>query len=160
MKKIRQLHNYLGTFFAPAILFFAFSGAMQTFGLHESEAGEEYQAPVWIKTMAEVHKDQRLVKPPKHHDQHPTDADSPSEHTHASGKQDGKEAEQPNAQAQPEIEPKSTLPMKIFVLLLAVGLMSSSLLGIFMAYQNRNNRRVTSALLLLGMLLPIALLKI
>ena len=31
MKKIRQLHSYLGVLFAPSIIFFALSGAFQTF---------------------------------------------------------------------------------------------------------------------------------
>ena len=60
MKQIRQFHLYLGTFFAPVIFFFAFSDALQTFGLHESEKDGSYNAPAWIATMAQVHKDQRL----------------------------------------------------------------------------------------------------
>ncbi len=36
MKKIRLLHRYLGLFFSPAILFFTFSGVIQTFNLQSA----------------------------------------------------------------------------------------------------------------------------
>ncbi len=45
LKQIRQLHLYLGTFFAPSIIFFALTGAIQLFGLHEGHPGEAYQPP-------------------------------------------------------------------------------------------------------------------
>jgi hypothetical protein len=54
MKTIRTLHYYLGVFFAPSIIFFAFSGALQTFSLHEGDHPQK-----WIETMGEVHKNQR-----------------------------------------------------------------------------------------------------
>lgn len=145
MKKIRQLHYYLGALFAPAIFFFAFSGALQTFGLHESEAGEAYQPPAWIVSLAGIHKDQSLAKPHKEHKEHSTDADQPG---HAPD------------MAPPEPQPAqhSPLPLKIFVLALAIGLMCTTMLGIYMAFQNRQNRRVTWAMLMLGVLIPVALL--
>jgi len=34
MQKLRQIHLYLGCFFAPMILFFALSGVWQEFGLN------------------------------------------------------------------------------------------------------------------------------
>ena len=33
LKLFRTLHLYIGTFIAPALLFFAFTGALQTFSL-------------------------------------------------------------------------------------------------------------------------------
>jgi len=56
MKQIRQLHLYMGTLFAPAILFFAFTGALQTFGLHEGARGSNSTPPAWIAQLAQVHK--------------------------------------------------------------------------------------------------------
>jgi len=35
MLKVRLVHFYLGVFFAPLILFFALSGVLQVFKLHE-----------------------------------------------------------------------------------------------------------------------------
>jgi len=37
MKSIRQSHFYLGLFFALSIIFFLFTGALQTFSLHEDK---------------------------------------------------------------------------------------------------------------------------
>jgi hypothetical protein len=37
LKLARQLHLYLGTLFAPSIIFFAFTGSLQLFGLHEGQ---------------------------------------------------------------------------------------------------------------------------
>src|SRR5262249_49169787 len=52
----RKVHLYLGIFTTPALLFFAFTGAMQTFNLHESTAGSSYKPPAWVLTLAQLHK--------------------------------------------------------------------------------------------------------
>ena len=63
MLNFRKLHRYLGVFFTPAILFFAFTGALQTFGLHESKQRGEPPPVAWIAALASVHKDQHLPQP-------------------------------------------------------------------------------------------------
>ena len=145
MKTIRQLHLYLGTFFAPAIFFFAFSGALQTFSLHESKDDGSYTAPSWIMTISSIHKDQRLVDPHKH--VHPG--------THS---EQVAESALPPAHDEVQAEPHSSFLLKCFVLLLAIGLMASAGLGIFMALQSRANRRISWTLLVAGMLVPVALI--
>lgn len=146
MKSIRQLHFYIGIFFAPSIIFFAFSGALQTFSLHENkEPGSHH--PEWIAQMAEIHKDQRL---PQLTEEHVAEAAKP------------KQAEaQPTST--PETEPpapkrKPSLPLKIFVLFMSTGLMLSSILGIYMAFKYNRDRRIIWSLLIVGTALPIALL--
>ena len=62
MKRIRSLHLYLGCFFAPLIAFFAFSGILQTFELHEAHKGDPYQPPAWVKALGRVHMKQNLAK--------------------------------------------------------------------------------------------------
>jgi hypothetical protein len=62
MSSLRQIHLYLGCFFAPLLAFFAFTGILQTLTLHEAHKGETYQPPAWIKSLALVHKDQHLAK--------------------------------------------------------------------------------------------------
>ena len=47
LKMAREWHLYLGTLFAPSIIFFALSGSLQLFGLHEGHPGEAYQPPAW-----------------------------------------------------------------------------------------------------------------
>jgi hypothetical protein len=145
MKTIRQLHFYLGAFFAPAIFFFAFSGALQIFNLHESSDDGSYTAPSWIMTISSLHKDQRLPKP--HKDAQPV----------APAKQITEAAPQPTHDAD-SAEPHSSLLLKCFVLLLAIGLMASAVLGIYMALQSRNNRKTTCFMLVVGILVPVALL--
>lgn len=157
MKSIRQLHFYLGTFFAPAIFFFAFSGALQTFNLHESEDDGSYTAPAWIMQIASIHKDQRLAHPHHHGAAEapaaPAPGGSPAASAPAPQHQEVAEGAEPE-----HGESHSSLPLKIFVLLLAVGLMSSAALGIYIALQGRNNRRMTWIMLGAGVLLPVALL--
>ena len=45
LRYVRLTHLYLGVFIAPAILFFAFTGALQTFSLHETTRGSNYKPP-------------------------------------------------------------------------------------------------------------------
>src|SRR4051812_5291949 len=113
MQKIRRYHLYLGVFFAPAILLFALSGALQTFRLQE-EKGYGGTPPGWIVWMASVHKDSRLPKP------------QAGDHRHDGDK--ARPAAAPRAMPAPGAKPPFTLPMKIFVTLMAVGLMLSALL--------------------------------
>ncbi len=64
MKRIRQIHLYLGALFAPLLLFFALTGAWQTFGFHEAPRDKSYTPPAWIAKLSEVHKNQRLEHSP------------------------------------------------------------------------------------------------
>ena len=58
IKYLRLVHFYLGVFFAPTIIFFSFSGALQTFSLHENHQGKP--GIPWVTALAEVHKNQRV----------------------------------------------------------------------------------------------------
>src|SRR3954453_13454531 len=65
IQQARQLHLYMGTFFAPAILFFAITGALQTFSFHERTRGSSYDPPVLLMKLAQLHKKQTLAIAPK-----------------------------------------------------------------------------------------------
>ena len=65
MKRLRQLHLYLGTLFAPLLIFFAATGAWQLFGLHENAKDGSYTAPTVLKTLGAVHKISHLPGTPK-----------------------------------------------------------------------------------------------
>ena len=150
-RQLRKLHQYVGLFFTPAILFFAFSGALQTLGLHEKH-GAGPPAAVWIQWMASVHKDQRLLRPapaegPTHDDHHDDAAPGHpqhDEHDHHGGGHGDKGP--------------SPVPMKAFVVLLSLGLITSSLLGVTIALTNRAFRKNGIIALALGTLVPITLL--
>src|SRR5690242_1090011 len=143
MRKLRQWHQYIGLFFSPAIMFFAFSGALQTFSLHEGGHGSSYEPPAWIVTIASVHKDQRL----------PRARLAEPEAARAAASRD-----EPARRPRPAPSGPSPIPLKIFVLCMAIGLISSALLGITIALRNRTVRRNALITLGLGTVLPVLLL--
>lgn len=119
MKRIRQIHLYLGAFFGPLLIFFALSGALQTFRLQESPKGSTAAAPGWIVQFAEVHTNQRPVK---------------------------------------DRDVRPSVPLKWFVVLMSLGLIITSVIGLYMAFQYNRNRRVVWVAVFLGVIIPIALL--
>jgi hypothetical protein len=145
---IRYTHLYLGVFIAPALLFFAFTGALQTFSFHETTRGSSYKPPAWIVTLAQIHKKQTMTVTPK---KASPDADA------GKPKADKPKAERPR---QPEMAAKShhPLPLKFFFLLVSVGLFTSTLSGIYMSYRYARNKAVVTSLLVAGVILPIALM--
>src|ERR1700744_1811463 len=63
LKFLRKLHLYIGVFISPALLFFAFTGALQTFSLHETTQGSSYKPPTWAVKLGQLHKKQTLEVP-------------------------------------------------------------------------------------------------
>jgi hypothetical protein len=119
MKRLREFHFYLGVFFAPLIILFALSGALQTFRLQDSPKGSTVTPPAWIVKMADIHKDQRAA--------------------HEPGR-------------------RRSLPLQWFVVIMSVGLIITSILGIYMAFKYNRDRRIVLALIILGFIIPILLL--
>jgi hypothetical protein len=141
MRRLRQYHLYVGLFLAPAIIFFALSGALQTFRLQE-EKGYGSTPPEWIVWMASVHKDDRLPQPKQ--------ASPGDEHGPAKA-----------AKPKPAGPPRpSSLPFKIFAVVLALGLILSASLGIMIALNTPSTRRMSAIMLAAGVVVPILLLKI
>jgi hypothetical protein len=145
--RLRQIHRHIGLFFTPAILFFCLSGALQALGLHEDKSGRT-QPQAWIATIASIHKDQRLPRAERE--------GPPPEFLEA------RQGPSKQKSAGPRREHRETgpspIPLKAFVLLLAVGLSISALLGATIALTNRASRRPAIAALALGTLLPVVLL--
>jgi uncharacterized iron-regulated membrane protein len=155
---IRKVHRYFGIFISPMILFFAFTGAIQTLSLHESSQGSSYTPAKWEAVLAQIHKNQTDVIPvrkAKPASDKPT-GDKPKPAPDATAA--------PVAPA-PPLTPLPTgkwhqhLPMKIFFLLVALGLITSTLTGITMAYRYSRSAWVVSAVLLAGVVVPLVLLK-
>lgn len=141
LRRLRRYHHYIGMVFAPWILLFSVSGALQTFRLPDP-AG----APLWMKWLAAVHKDQGPPRAPRG-DKTKGTADAPgAEHRrHDDGPGGG--VKRPNP-----------LPLKIFVLLLAIALAGSTIIGVAIGLANRSMRRVSIVLLVLGTVVPAVLL--
>jgi hypothetical protein len=158
LKFLRQLHLYVGIFIAPAILFFALTGALQTFNLHESGHGREnYQPPTWIVKLSRLHKDQTVAVPQR---KGPPAGDKPAKAPKAATEDAAPAAKTApsNGPKPPAPAQKSHLPMKIFFLLVTLGLFSSTLTGIYMAYKYNRSKVLVTGLLLAGILVPLALL--
>ena len=69
---IRRWHSWMGVFIAPSALFFAVTGVIQIFSLHESRGG--YHPPALIEGLGSVHKDQVFrIRPPR-----PAKAEAPA----------------------------------------------------------------------------------
>lgn len=147
LRYTRLLHLYLGVFTAPALLFFAFTGAIQTFSLHETTRGSSYQPPAWAATLAQLHKKQtpivlaRRTTPP----------------VQAENSQSKKAETSPVPTAPPAQRQHHPLPMKIFLLSVSIGLFLSTISGIYMSYKYIRNRRVVTVLLILGTVIPVVL---
>jgi hypothetical protein len=161
LRNARLLHLYLGVFTAPALLFFAFTGALQTFSLHETTQGSSYKPPAWIASLAQLHKKQTPevpVRRPKPESAPHGGPGATGESRPAARPKAEPSSAQGNAPNAPAPKPKSHLPMKIFFLIVSVGLFLSTVTGIYMSYRYMRNWLVITALLAAGVMLPLLLL--
>ncbi len=171
LKYIRLIHLYLGVFIAPALLFFAFTGALQTFSLHETTRGSNYKPPAWAVTLGQIHKKQTTVVPvrklpPPDKPDRPADKSADKSDT-STNKPNDKSQSPPIAASAPNTSPRpsdapapkphNALPLKIFFLLVAIGLFVSTLTGLYMSYKYIRNRTLITAILLAGIVIPILL---
>lgn len=165
LKFLRLTHLYLGVFAAPALLFFAFTGAMQTFSLHEATRGSTYTPPRWAVVLSQIHKKQTPVvaekKPPT-----PASGRGSASPRPEAVAESAREVRTPATVQPPVPQPVERpvgrrhhpLPLKIFFLVIAISLASSSFSGIYMSYKYVRNKLLVTALLALGAMIPVALL--
>jgi hypothetical protein len=147
MKRVRQFHLYFGVFFAPAIIFLALSGALQTFRLQQASGWDGVPPPAWMAWMGSVHIDQ-AVPAAEAHQPEAKPAGPPAPKSEA----DVKKAEAKAARA------KAALPVKIFTLTVGIALILSTLLGLAIALNSRATRRTALIMLVAGSAIPLALL--
>ncbi len=141
MSSIRTWHTYLGILIAPSVLFFALTGTLQIFSLHEAH-GSFKPLPI-VEKLASVHKDQVFAL--GHHD-----APEPPP---AAGS-DGHPAAAPEHEDEPAV---STYVLKWFFTLVALGLITSTSLGLWMGLTHIRHKRTGWWLLAIGIILPLAL---
>ena len=140
-RTFRLWHGYLGALIAPTMLFLAFSGSLQLFHLHERHAG--YSPPPWAAALGNLHKDQALRgEGHGHEDDHdgarPPRRPAGGDHEHAA-----------DARAQ---------VVKWEFLAVAIALIASTLLGLWMALADVRRRRITLLLFAIGAAIPLATL--
>ena len=148
IRVVRASHLYLGVFTAPMLLFLAVSGGLQTFGLHEASRGSSYAPPAWLASMAQLHKKQTLVVPPRRVRAPEPAAAMPTATTQAP------------ARAAPAARPaqRNPLPMKVFFAVVALGLLVSVCSGLYMAWRFSRRPGLFGAVLLGGIAVPLLLL--
>lgn len=157
LKLARQIHLYVGVFIAPALLFFALTGGLQVFSLHETTRGSDYKPPAWLVTLAQLHKKQTTTVPvrkprPMEAENHP-----PAAAASVSAPAANAVMVAPMKADAPHTDAKHPLPLKIFSALVALGLFLSTLIGLYMAYRYTRRPVLVSLLLLAGTVLPIVL---
>jgi hypothetical protein len=143
----RDLHLLVAIFFAPSILFFSVTGAVQTFSLHES--GDGYTPAPVVEKLGQVHIHQRYQLKPKR----------PAPPKAEAARSEAQAAANP-APAPAKAEPKkgSTLWAKIFFCATAIGLTLASLLGLWIGLTQGRLRKPALVLTILGTVIPIALI--
>ena len=136
---IRQLHIWISVFIAPSLLFFALTGALQTFRIPDEKA-----APVVIQKLARLHKDDVFaVKPPR------------------PKKPEGAGREKAKAEKPPEAKPApkpSTEILKWFFAGVSVAIALTTLLGVWMALAYSRQKLVIWILLIAGAAAPVLIL--
>lgn len=112
---------------APSVIFFSLTGAVQMLNLHESHAG--YRASTMLVGAAAVHKEQALP--------------------------DGPERDRSDRPAPRYSVAQATL--KGYWILVAAGLIASTVIGVVLGLRNRPRRRTNLVLLAVGTIVPLAL---
>ena len=133
--QLRKIHYYAGVFFAPTIIFFAFSGVLQVFKLHETYRDTPGAQGDWIAWMSQVHRESALI-PPK-----------------------VGAAKAPPREGTPPPKPEKAHPFRWFAALMGVSLIGASLAGLWIAYNYPKRRRSFFATLIAGIVLPILILQ-
>ena len=152
LKSIRVMHHYLGLFFAPTILFFAITGGLQMFGLHETARGSAYVPPNFLIHLAQLHKKGTLYIPSRKVGS-----------TSSSPKPEEVKLDAPKPEAPkplPGPTPPNSLPMKIFFAAAALALVLSICTGLIMSW--KYTRRKSSVLITLaaGVVIPVIVLSV
>jgi hypothetical protein len=150
-RRLRRLHRYLGLFFAPTLLLFSFSGALQTYRWQEPK-GYGGNPPRWIVWMASVHKDQALPRAPGAGGGEGPAGDkaalAPARPT----------ANAATAKAPARKGPERRQGLMLFVGLFGLALFASTLFGIAIALAHPATRRTHLLVIAAGAVVPLLLL--
>ncbi|MGZ6037723.1 MAG: hypothetical protein ACXWKR_03575 [Phenylobacterium sp.] len=137
---IRDLHVYVSVFVAPSLLFFALTGALQTFRIPDDKA-----APVLIQKLARVHKDDVFaVKAPR-----PKRPESGGGHDKAMA---------PTPPETKPTTPASTERLKWFFTAVSIGVALTTLFGLWMAIVHSRRKPIVWILLIAGAAAPVLIL--
>ncbi|HEY8228898.1 MAG TPA: PepSY domain-containing protein [Rhodanobacteraceae bacterium] len=151
LKPFRTLHLYFGVFTAPALLFLAFTGALQSVNLHEAARGSDYKPPAWVASIAHMHKKQSFEMAAK---RPPSKASAVNTQAAANAITPSRANDTPF----PAPAKRNLWPMKLFFVLVSLSLMLSTATGICMGWRYTRNRRRYGATLAAGVVIPAVLM--
>jgi hypothetical protein len=152
LKVLRLTHNYIGVFFAPTILFFAITGGLQMFGLHESSRGSSYIPPAILVHLSQLHKKGTLYVPVRK-------TAPPASAKSDRPKPDTPKSDLPKSPVPPPVSPApNPLPMKVFVGATALALVISTCTGLCMSWKYARRKAMFAGILLAGTVCPLILL--
>jgi hypothetical protein len=152
LKTLRLTHNYIGVFFAPTIIFFAVTGGLQMFGLHEASRGGSYVPPAILVHLSQLHKNGTLYLPPRK-------AGPPASVKADGTKPDSPKSDPPKSPAPALASPApNPLPMKVFFGATALALVISTTTGLFMSLKYARRKAVVGGIFLAGIVCPTLLL--
>lgn len=138
---LRRIHLWLGCLFAPVLIFFAITGALQTLGWTNwvTKATPVPALPAAQRVIVEMSQGHVASRWP-----FVEDADGDLEYRPFSlVKGDAK-----------------TLPYSLFVTLMAFGLVTTAGLGVWMAYRFGGSAKIVTVLLAAGIVAPFVLYKL
>jgi hypothetical protein len=143
LPQLRKLHAYVGMLIAPATIFFAATGILQIYGLHEAHPGYA-PAPI-VEKLGVLHKEQ-AYKLGRHGGAPRPEGPAPA-------------AQPPRGAAKGDVaegvpDALSIQLLKAFFAVVAAGLIFSTVTGVWMALLQPLRRKTYLALLLLGALVP------
>ena len=148
LKSIRLIHRYIGLFFSPTILFFAITGGLQMFGLHETSRGSSYVPPNILAHLSQLHKKGTLYLPLRK-------VAPPNSAKSDGAKPDGPKLETLKpTQASLATPPPNSLPMKIFFAATALALAISTCTGLIMGWKYARRKSFVLLTLAAGVLIP------
>ena len=136
-RRLRTVHLNLGALFAPSVIFFAATGALQLFNLHKG--GIAYTPPAAIVQMSALHKRQSFGA-------------AEVERVEAKAKARPAMARRNDGHAPDRI---GTPFLKGLALATALSLIVSTLTGLWMAFRRARERHLLAGMLVLGLAAPL-----
>jgi hypothetical protein len=151
LKSIRLMHRYLGLFFAPTILFFAITGGLQMFGLHETARSSSYVPPNILVHLSQLHKKGTLYLPPRK-------AAPPNLGKADEAKLDGPKPETSKPkQTSLTTPPPNSFLMKIFFAATALALAASTCTGLIIGWTYARRKSIVLLTVAAGVVIPVIL---
>lgn len=153
---LRRWHTYIGMVIAPTVLLFAATGLLQIYELHEAHPG--YAPPAVVAKLGVLHKKQ-LYREGRRPASAPSEKSATKVPSTASPSTASPSTGRPAAGPRPEAKAQrlSTTLLKAFFALASIGLVGSTITGVWMTLRQPVRRMRHVLLLAAGVVVPFVL---